>query len=120
MNTWGLQAPILQLAYTRGSPYGHSLPTDNQMSPDLAEFQKTPQLASVFIVEPWAPGTLEKLQRDSRKIVSPLFHLSLPERQLSLGSCLFVSSPRAQLVEDVSGIMSLQRRGRSFYYHLTE
>lgn len=114
-----LQAQKLWLAYTRSSHYSGSLPNVNQIGCGLAEFQgpfHSPLDSS------WSTrhhGLVEQVQRDPRRMVSPLHHyprhidsspycpiylLPLPRSPVSGGQC--------------PGAISLQRRGSCFDYHL--
>lgn len=93
-----LQAQKLQLAYTRSSHYGGSLPNVNQIGCGLAEFQgpfHSPLDSSQSTRHHWLG---EQVQGDPRRMVSP-FTATLTTLK-ALPIVLFISFSRVQLVED--------------------
>ncbi|MBZ3877208.1 CREB-regulated transcription coactivator 2 [Sciurus carolinensis] len=67
-----LQAQKLRLAYTRSSHYGGSLPNVNQIGCGLAEFQSPLQSPLDSSRSTRHHGLVERVQRDPRRMVSPL------------------------------------------------
>ncbi|XP_032173530.1 CREB-regulated transcription coactivator 2 isoform X8 [Mustela erminea] len=67
-----LQAQKLRLAYTRSSHYGGSLPNVNQIGCGLAEFQSPLHSPLDSARGTRHHGLVERVQRDPRRMVSPL------------------------------------------------
>lgn len=67
-----LQAQKLRLAYTRSSHYGGSLPNVNQIGCGLAEFQSPLHSPLDSSRSTRHHGLVERVQRDARRMVSPL------------------------------------------------
>uniref|UniRef100_A0A5F4W0Q8 CREB regulated transcription coactivator 2 n=1 Tax=Callithrix jacchus TaxID=9483 RepID=A0A5F4W0Q8_CALJA len=67
-----LQAQKLRLAYTRSSHYGGSLPNVNQIDSGLAEFQSPLHSPLDSSRSTRHHGLVERVQRDPRRMVSPL------------------------------------------------
>ncbi|OBS83280.1 hypothetical protein A6R68_22698 [Neotoma lepida] len=67
-----LQAQKLRLAYTRSSHYGGSLPNVNQIGCGLAEFQSPLHSPLDSSRSTRHHGLVERVQRDPRRMVSPL------------------------------------------------
>ncbi|XP_047560136.1 CREB-regulated transcription coactivator 2 isoform X4 [Lutra lutra] len=67
-----LQAQKLRLAYTRSSHYGGSLPNVNQIGCGLAEFQSPLHSPLDSSRGTRHHGLVERVQRDPRRMVSPL------------------------------------------------
>uniref|UniRef100_A0A8C5NW64 CREB regulated transcription coactivator 2 n=1 Tax=Jaculus jaculus TaxID=51337 RepID=A0A8C5NW64_JACJA len=67
-----LQAQKLRLAYTRSSHYGGSLPNVNQIGSGLAEFQSPLHSPLDSSRSTRHHGLVERVQRDPRRMVSPL------------------------------------------------
>ncbi|MBW00169.1 CREB-regulated transcription coactivator 2, partial [Eschrichtius robustus] len=83
-----LQAQKLRLAYTRSSHYGGSLPNVNQIGCGLAEFQSPLHSPLDSSRSTRHHGLVERVQRDPRRMVSPLRryprHISFTEGLRSL------------------------------------
>ncbi|XP_053448445.1 CREB-regulated transcription coactivator 2 isoform X5 [Nycticebus coucang] len=91
-----LQAQKLRLAYTRSSHYGGSLPNVNQIGCSVAEFQSPLHSPLDSSRNTRHHGLVERVQRDARRMVSPLRryprHISFTE---DLGGLVWTSSDSA-------------------------
>ncbi|XP_053448446.1 CREB-regulated transcription coactivator 2 isoform X6 [Nycticebus coucang] len=89
-----LQAQKLRLAYTRSSHYGGSLPNVNQIGCSVAEFQSPLHSPLDSSRNTRHHGLVERVQRDARRMVSPLRryprHISFTE---DLGGLVWSSPP---------------------------
>ncbi|EAW53260.1 hCG1995979, isoform CRA_b [Homo sapiens] len=85
-----LQAQKLRLAYTRSSHYGGSLPNVNQIGSGLAEFQSPLHSPLDSSRSTRHHGLVERVQRDPRRMVSPLRRYT---RHISPYSPAYLSPP---------------------------